>query len=344
MVAFLLMVGLVLCFANPAGFAGDVTKDTQKADDGGRITIGSMSGSGGSSRTPGSLTTIYASNNQYAGNMFDIDPAIDLEITAMDVNTEYVGNTAQIDVYYKVGTSVGFESDPNAWTLLASGTGAIQGADLPTFIDLSGNGVIFNAGQSYGIYVDLVSYTAGVQVLRYTNGFPTVYSNSHLSLTSHCGKGIPSFTGITFLDRIWNGTIYYDTKGGGALSVNPATISASTGGAVEFTLDAGANYANGKYLIMGSVTGTAPGILLPGGTVLPVNFDTFTNITIIFANSAFFQNTLGLLDGNGQASAKFDTLGPLNPIFVGVVINFAFPVPDMPAWFASNAVSVTIDP
>ena len=340
LMAFMFCLGIAVLLGNTA-IADEISPDFKIADDGSRITVNPQVGNGTSNRAPGSLTTIFASNNQFAGNTFDIMPAVDLEITALDCNTDPVGAPIVIDVYYKDGTSVGFESNPAPWTLLGSATTTSAGSDNPTNIDLTGNGVTFLAGQTYGIYVDLANYASGVNVLRYTNGQGT-YSNSDLSLTTYTGKGNPAFLGSTFTPRQWNGTVYYETGGaGGSLIANPTTISQSTGGTITFTLDAGAMYAGGDYVIVGSVTGNT-GVPLKGGAVLPIAWDTFTNITINFAGSAFFPNTFGQLDGNGQATAGFDSLGPLPASMLGVVMYFAYPVPDNPAWFASNDVTVTV--
>ncbi|MBK8432172.1 MAG: hypothetical protein IPL28_13150 [Chloroflexi bacterium] len=45
-------------------------------------------------------------------------------------------------------------------------------------------------------------------IMQYTNG-SNVISNADLSLTLGVGKGNPDFTGNTFANRSWNGTIYY---------------------------------------------------------------------------------------------------------------------------------------
>jgi len=175
--------------------------------------------------------------------MFDITPAFDMEFTGMDINVSEVGGTATIEIWWRPGTSVGFENSSAGWTLMgtfSSATGGTAGSDQPTFVDLSGNGVCFQAGQTYGIYVDLTSYVGGIQSLKYTNGGPTTYSNADLSLVTNCGKGVPGFTGSTFYPRQWNGTLYYDDCGGGGgptLSMN-----GTCPGPVTFT-----------------VTGTTPG-------------------------------------------------------------------------------------
>lgn len=301
---------------------------------------------GDSRMTPGSLTTLFASNNGFAGNMFNITPANDLEIIAIDINSEDMGNTALVDVYYRAGTCMGFENSSKGWKLLASGQGTIAGKDNPTYVDLLGNGKIFQAGQTYGIYVDLKNFNYSPQIrLLYTTGKPTTYSNPDLSLTSHCGKGAPAFSGITYFDRIWNGTIYYDTKGD-SLSVDSGAISAASGGKVDFHLDAGPSNQYRQYMLFGGMTGTWPGILLPDGTVLPLNWDAFTWISISLANTAVFPNTLSQLNFIGQSAAAFDTLGPLPSSMVGLTFYFAFALPGKKgmAWFASNEVTVFVVP
>ncbi len=151
----------------------------------------------------GSLTTLFAQNNGSQGNTFDIIPYWDIEeIMGIDINTSAT-SAVSVDVYYKSGTCVGYETNPGAWTLLASGTGTGQGSDNHTYIDLPGAaGVSFSGGLTYGMYVDVV--TGG---LKYTNGGPTTYSNSDLSLITNSGQG-GTFSS-TFYPRQWNGTVYY---------------------------------------------------------------------------------------------------------------------------------------
>lgn len=204
-----LVLGATLLFGT-ATFADE--NDEKTGDDGQPLGIsaGSLSfGSSSGGRPAGSLTTLFAGNNGYAGNMYDIVPSFDMMIDAIDVNIDAVGETAIIDVYWKDGTCVGYETSPADWTHLGTFTGTGAGADLPTWIDMYGNGKTFLAGQTYGLYVDLQNYSTITGNMNYTNGPPTVYSNADLTLTSWCGMTTPAFNGF-FADRIWNGTIYYD--------------------------------------------------------------------------------------------------------------------------------------
>ena len=116
-----------------------------------------------------------------------------------------------------------------------------------------------------------------------------------------------------------------------------------TGGKSTFSLDAGAANVARNYIILGGVTGSSPGTPLPGGmATLPVNWDVFTTIVINLANTVIFQNFIGILDANGQASALFDTQGPV-PGAAGITMTFAFAL-NNPWDFASNAVEIKIVP
>ena len=190
-----------------------IAQQTVTADDGSRLVVGASTSGGPAPQVPGSLTTLFASNNQFAGNMFDITIGLsDLTLTGIDINTTGVGTASVVDVWWRDGTSVGFENSSLGWNLIGTFTGTGAGQDNPTFMDMSGAPTTFSAGMTYGIYVDLTSYTSGVDVLRYTNGGPNVYSNADVSLTTNAGKGSPGgFSSSTFFPRQWNGTLYYDT-------------------------------------------------------------------------------------------------------------------------------------
>jgi hypothetical protein len=127
------------------------------------------------------------------------------------------------------------------------------------------------------------------------------------------------------------------------LSASIDTISATVGGVAAFSLKAGPSNGNRNYIILGSVTGTAPGTPLPGGQVtLPLNWDVFTNLIIDLLNSPIFSNFMGKLDGTGSANAVFDTLGPI-PGAAGITMQFAYAL-NNPWNFASNSVAIDVVP
>jgi len=328
-IAFLVL-GLVLLFC-VSGFA-------QVCDDG--TPVGPVTNGFKMPFASGSLTTHFNGGNGFAGNLFDITPTNSLSFEAIDIHSGSSAGTALImDVYWKDGTSVGFETDPLPWTLIGSFNATSAGIYLPTYVDMTGaTAKVFDAGMTYGICVHCQNY-ATTGSIKYTNGAPTVFSNADLSLLTNCSQHNPAFTGYN-PDRVWNGTIYYNS---GNLEIDIDQISATTGGSVQFKLSPGVSYSGKIYLMLGSVTGTSPGTPVKGGAVMPINFDLFTNLVLAYLNTPLFDKFTGIVDATGQASATFTAGSPLPPNAIGLKMNFAFAVKDNP-WMASNAVEVTIVP
>jgi hypothetical protein len=93
----------------------------------------------------------------------------------------------------------------------------------------------------------------------------------------------------------------------------------------------------------GSLSGTSPGTLLPGGTaVLPLNWDSFTETVKNLLNSTISENFYSQLNGEGCAEASFNL--PMAPLgAAGLRISFAYGI--MKPWdFASNPVTIEIVP
>ncbi len=119
-------------------------------------------------------------------------------------------------------------------------------------------------------------------------------------------------------------------------------LPAAGGGQVAFELDTGSANAGRPYYLLGSMSGIAPGTPI-GSVILPLNYDAFMNLTLIFANTPVFANFFGLLDAQGCATATLDSLGPISPAAVGVQMHFAA-VLDWPLDYATNAHPVEIMP
>ena len=94
-------------------------------------------------------------------------------------------------------------------------------------------------------------------------------------------------------------------------------------------------------MILGSVTGTSPGTMLPSGEVLPLNWDLFTNLVISLMNASIFQYFYGTLDGSGEAATAFNL--PAGTGAAGAKLYFAYAL-YMPWGGASNPVEIEIVP
>lgn len=129
------------------------------------------------------------------------------------------------------------------------------------------------------------------------------------------------------------------------LSSDTHTISESTGGAANFSLNAYSVNANRVYYILGSLSGTHPGMKLPlqKGNTLFLNWDAFTDIALSLVNTSFFQNFNGTLDSQGQATAVFQ-LPAGSGLPIGLTFYFAFITIYHPWDVASQVVEIEIVP
>ncbi len=121
------------------------------------------------------------------------------------------------------------------------------------------------------------------------------------------------------------------------------TLSTSTGGVAVFTLHAGSAYAGREYLLLGSNTGTSPGVVLPSGATLPLNPGLFFYCVRTHINTANFVHFNGVFNSLGRSHAKMDSVGPGNPYAAGMHFDFAYTTVD-PYDFQSNVVGIDIVP
>ncbi|MCA8943592.1 MAG: aryl-sulfate sulfotransferase [Planctomycetes bacterium] len=89
-------------------------------------------------------------------------------------------------------------------------------------------------------------------------------------------------------------------------------VSVSAGGTVGFDVVAGSEFAGQTYFVIGSMSGTYPGMFV-NGLRFPLNFDGYFRASMFAANQLPFGNTLGTLDANGRAHATFTLPGGILP-------------------------------
>jgi hypothetical protein len=127
-----------------------------------------------------------------------------------------------------------------------------------------------------------------------------------------------------------------------AMFTDTATLSVANPGSAHFTLEAGLANAGRPYWVLGTFSGTTPGLNLAGGTHLPLNPSLYLNFTITNPNTGLLSNSLGFLNANGHGASTF-TLPHIPAQAAGLVLDHAF-VLLSPVNFASNAVEVTLVP
>jgi len=126
----------------------------------------------------------------------------------------------------------------------------------------------------------------------------------------------------------------------------PPTLSVAGGGDHVLELDAGPEHASRIYLMLGSVTGTQPGLPIDA-RVLPLNFDPYFSLMLAQPNSAVFVATLGLLDGAGTATARIRVPAGLVVPLLPLHLDHAYLVIDpvmQNVVLTSNAVGLDLVP
>lgn len=154
-----------------------------------------------------SLATSYVSNNSNKGEMFNVVATNAITVLCFDLNL-ILGSNGNYEIYYKVGSYVGSETNAAAWTLIGSNPSvACVGFDVPSPMNIPIN-VFIPAGQTYAFYVTATN-TAATTGIRYTNnsGYTTIASDANVTIAGGIGKSYPF--GANFANRSFNGTIHY---------------------------------------------------------------------------------------------------------------------------------------
>ncbi|MEZ6038584.1 MAG: hypothetical protein R3F29_13970 [Planctomycetota bacterium] len=130
---------------------------------------------------------------------------------------------------------------------------------------------------------------------------------------SNSGDGSPSwFNGngdVVFRQGLNGGLLAALVRGHtGQFVAKPASFSIAAGGTQTFVVDAGPANAFNFYAIVGTQSGTRPGTVIPplGLLNIPLNFDSWTAMSIDLFNTPVYSNTLWFTDANGQATGSFN--------------------------------------
>lgn len=123
-----------------------------------------------------------------------------------------------------------------------------------------------------------------------------------------------------------------------------SAIVALNGGTQSLTLAAGAAQGGKFFLILGSLSGTTPGLPLAPGVTLPLNLDAYTNL-LLSSGSLVLSPANGFLDANGRAASTL-TLPSLPNVVGPITVHHAYLAltifPVLSIDFASNAVPLVL--
>lgn len=215
----------------------------------------------------GTLTCTMAAGNGANGNMFDVVAQSNIEVNGFDVHISSVAVTT-VEVWYRPGTFVGFNTSNAGWTQVLTTTVNALGSGIMTPVPASFT-VPVPAGQTYAFYVT----ANGGGSFAYTNGTAVgnVHSiNSEVSILEGNGGG---YFSVTNSPRIFNGQMRYTKVGctspripvtltvgvNPTVTVNSSSSAVCSGSSTTLTASGATTYSwsNGATTASVAVTPTA---------------------------------------------------------------------------------------
>ena len=159
------------------------------------------------------ISTLFNSDNNGApgGAVFfnlTVGPK-DISITRFDTNEDAIGTFAGFQIYTRLGSAFGSESDAGLWNFTAFGTVTGLGVDAmsPVFLN---NHIDLSAGTTYGFALLMPAGVTHYYTNTGSDGALASYANMDLTLDFGTAQSLPFF-GAVYDPRTWNGTIYYNT-------------------------------------------------------------------------------------------------------------------------------------
>lgn len=184
--------------------------------------------------------------------------------------------------------------------------------------------ISFGADEIIATRVD----SSGNQVWGGTRDLSTVASgkSAHISTSINADEEVLV---VWEDDRLGNEDIFAQnihedgSLGSQYLEVDVTSISLAAGGTAQLMLDAGSAFAGKAYVVLGSNTGTSPGVF-GRGVHIDLNNGRYFQQTLNNPTFSLFTDFRGNLDASGRATASVQVPPGFNPALAGTTIAHAF--------------------
>ncbi len=150
----------------------------------------------------GQLFTTLNSGVNWNGAMVDVRSLTPLTIDSFGLKINTLGMQT-VGIYKKVGTHIGFQTNPGAWTPIGTTTVQVTNAGSLTTVPLGG--IVMNAGDTVGLYFYLQNTAANLSYNSVAQ--PQTRSNAQLSIFA--GSGVSTGFSNSFYPRDLNMQVYY---------------------------------------------------------------------------------------------------------------------------------------
>lgn len=148
------------------------------------------------------LQTTLNSNINFNGTMFDLIATDSIVIDSFDVKIFSPGMQG-VEVFYKSGSHLGFETNSAAWTYLDDAFVDVVNQNEWTTVPIGGLSIA--QGDTVGIHIRMQNTGSS---LSYAS-VPSPITRSTPELTMVTGSGISTNFGNNYYPRDWSGGVYY---------------------------------------------------------------------------------------------------------------------------------------
>jgi hypothetical protein len=170
--------------------------------------------------------------------------------------------------------------------------------------------------------------------------------NQVSACTDLTGDGLNEFmicTEKNYLNSVSSQTSIWSWEPDPYLHASATNISSAAGSSVQFDINFPTSEAGLTYMLVGSASGTGPTTV--NGVAIPLTADWLSTLMTGGNPPAVFNNTQGLLDNNGDATASLNLPPNAAAGFVGTTFYFAAVSIAPPlVQLSSMAVALTVDP
>ena len=197
--------------------------------------------------------------------------------------------------------------------------------------------VLFGGSGVAGVLGDTWEWDGRTWMQRMTTASPPARSLHNMTYDSACGAVV--LFGGTDGSKDLRDTWEYAPRD---LTASARFISVSTGGNIKMFLDAGTTHKGKFYIVLGTMSGTVPG-LKHGSLELLLFPDDYFMFTFLSPNT-LIANSLGTLDLSGQATATVQVPKGLPTALIGLRFYHAYIVFKTSIDYASTPVPLTFGP
>ncbi|MEQ8768774.1 MAG: hypothetical protein RL885_33015, partial [Planctomycetota bacterium] len=211
------------------------------------------------------------------------------------------------------------------------GASSSYGADTESGIQV---GIVNNHAAAWtgsaGSYVDLQSF------------LPAEYSSSIAESVTVDSFGTVEVAGRAFdsVASVWRAVVW--RKNDRVLSSDVETVNLTAGGRQSLQVFAGPASGGRQMLLLGSASGTSPGVPVNNHVHLPLNVDGYFNFLLTNPNGPFHTGSWQVLDAQGLGRIDID-VPPGLPFTGPITLHHAYVLFENGVVLASNAVPLILD-